>query len=75
VRAPPAATGSASPSPPPRRSPRYSEIIDTEQLHTLVPLSATLGMRLSDAAPDGVRLEMTGARTSAPPAASSTAEC
>jgi 1,4-dihydroxy-2-naphthoyl-CoA hydrolase len=32
--------------------------LDTEQLHGLVPLSATLGIRLSDASPDAVRLEM-----------------
>jgi 1,4-dihydroxy-2-naphthoyl-CoA hydrolase len=32
--------------------------LDTEQLHALVPLSATLGMRLDEARPDAVRLLM-----------------
>lgn len=32
--------------------------LDTEQLHELVPLARTLGIRLSRAQPDGVRLEM-----------------
>jgi 1,4-dihydroxy-2-naphthoyl-CoA hydrolase len=32
--------------------------LDTEQLHALVPLSATLGMRLVEARPDSVRLAM-----------------
>jgi 1,4-dihydroxy-2-naphthoyl-CoA hydrolase len=32
--------------------------LDTEQLHALVPLSATLGMRLVDARPEAVRLAM-----------------
>ena len=32
--------------------------LDTEQLHALVPLSATLGMRLAEARPDSVRLTM-----------------
>jgi len=32
--------------------------LDTGQLHALVPLAATLGMRLSDATPAAVRLEM-----------------
>jgi hypothetical protein len=32
--------------------------LDTAQLHALVPLAATLGMRLSDATPAAVRLEM-----------------
>ncbi len=30
----------------------------TEQLHSLVPLAATLGMSISEGAPDGVTLEM-----------------
>jgi uncharacterized protein (TIGR00369 family) len=32
--------------------------LDTEQLHGLLPLAATLGIRLSHAEPDEVRLEM-----------------
>jgi uncharacterized protein (TIGR00369 family) len=32
--------------------------LDTEQLHGLLPLAATLGIRLSQAGPDEVRLEM-----------------
>jgi len=32
--------------------------LDTEQLHATVPLSKTLGIRLSDAAPGAVRLQM-----------------
>ena len=32
--------------------------LDTDQLHTLVPLSATLGMRVSEATPQSVRLQM-----------------
>jgi 1,4-dihydroxy-2-naphthoyl-CoA hydrolase len=32
--------------------------MDTNQLHTLVPLSATMGMRLREASPDAVRLEL-----------------
>ena len=32
--------------------------LDTEQLHGLVPLSATLGIRLSEARSDAVRLEL-----------------
>jgi 1,4-dihydroxy-2-naphthoyl-CoA hydrolase len=32
--------------------------LDTEQLHALVPLSATLGMRLAEARPEAVRLVM-----------------
>ena len=32
--------------------------LDTEQLHELVPLAQTLGIRLSRAQPDEVRLEM-----------------
>ena len=32
--------------------------LDTKQLHELVPLSATLGIGLSDAAPSAVRLQM-----------------
>jgi uncharacterized protein (TIGR00369 family) len=32
--------------------------LDTEQLHALVPLSGTLGIRLDEAAPDAVRLEL-----------------
>jgi 1,4-dihydroxy-2-naphthoyl-CoA hydrolase len=32
--------------------------LDTEQLHELVPLARTLGIRLSRAHPDEVRLEM-----------------
>jgi len=32
--------------------------LDTNQLHALVPLSATLGMRLRGAGPDLVRLEL-----------------
>ena len=32
--------------------------LDTEQLHGLVPLSATLGIRLAEATSDAVRLEL-----------------
>ncbi len=32
--------------------------IDTEQLHILVPLSARLGIRLSEASPEAVRLDL-----------------
>jgi 1,4-dihydroxy-2-naphthoyl-CoA hydrolase len=32
--------------------------LDTEQLHGLVPLSATLGIRLAEATPDAVRAEL-----------------
>jgi uncharacterized protein (TIGR00369 family) len=32
--------------------------LDTEQLHTLVPLAATLGIRLSEATPKAVRLQL-----------------
>lgn len=32
--------------------------LDTEQLHALVPYSATLGVRVSGATPDDVRLEL-----------------
>jgi uncharacterized protein (TIGR00369 family) len=32
--------------------------MDTQQLHDLVPLSATLGLRLGEATPESVRLEL-----------------
>ena len=35
-----------------------SPTLDTEQLHGLVPLSATLGIRLAEATSDAVRLEL-----------------
>ena len=32
--------------------------LDTEQLHALVPISATLGIRLDEAGPEEVRLKL-----------------
>ena len=32
--------------------------LDTAGLHTLVPLAATLGLRVASAAPDTVRIEL-----------------
>lgn len=48
--------------------------LDTEQLHGLVPLAATLGIRLAEATSDAVRVELDWGRRSALPAAFCTGE-